>query len=186
MCTANILMLLAGISKGDIFSTRQFLSCGKRGAVDMAMHRLVKFGLIIRLVPGLFVKVGSTMPSLEEVSRAKARAFGKHISPHAGDSAFLLKLADEKPCFQIFDTVSGGSVFSYQGEQIRIRSTANRKLQLNSTEFGELVRAVWHNGRNKFDGKSRFALHEAFKTFDKSLWPAHSQWMPAWINDRLF
>ncbi|MBS1992154.1 MAG: hypothetical protein JSS83_16645 [Cyanobacteria bacterium SZAS LIN-3] len=152
----------------------------------MAMHRLVKLGQIIRLVPGLFVKAGSKTPSVEEVSRAKARAFGKLISPHAGDTAVRLELTARVPGFPTFDTAGGGSLFFYQGVPITIKSTANRKLQLKDTEFGELVRAVWHNGREKFDRKAGLALHEAFKTFDKSLWPAHSQWMPAWINDRLF
>jgi hypothetical protein len=64
-----------------VFTTRDILECGKRTAVDHALSRLVKSGVIRRLAAGVFIAVVATAPdpSAEEIAGAKAAAFRKHI-----------------------------------------------------------------------------------------------------------
>ncbi len=51
MCTAAIREKISNIDIDVLFSTREFLSYGKRAAVDEALYRMVKNGDITRVAP---------------------------------------------------------------------------------------------------------------------------------------
>jgi hypothetical protein len=184
MCSSKIRQLIAAIELDALFSTRQFLAEGKRAAVDQALHRMVKSGEIIRLTPGLFIKAGSKWPSLAAIAAAKARAFARDIVEHAGNLAARLELVDDVP--EITYDIAGSTSAFHCGERaIRLKTNARRKMRLDRTEFGAVVRAVWFKGEKHFDDFCLDSLYNAMRTFDRRLLPSLSALMPAWINDYL-
>jgi hypothetical protein len=184
MCSSKIRQLIAAIELDALFSTRQFLAEGKRAAVDQTLHRMVKSGEIIRLTPGLFIKAGSKWPSLAAIAVAKARAFARDIVEHAGDLAARLDLVDDLPEV-IYDIGASTSSFHCGERAVHLKTNARRKMQLDQTEFGAVVRAVWFKGEKQFDDICLNSLQDAMRTFDRRLLPSLSALMPAWINDYL-
>jgi len=184
MCTASIRQKITKIDLDVIFSTRQFLSIGKRAAVDQALYRMVKAREIIRLAPGIFIKAGSAWPSAFAIASAKARAFGKQIVLHAGDLAARFELAPTQADL-VFDAAGSTSCFQSRNEKIHMRSTAKRKRLLDKTPFGQVIRAIWHRGERGFDLACESALYHAQQSFGLNDLPQLSALMPAWINDRI-
>jgi len=84
-CRALIRKHLILLEPGEIFTTRDLLSYGKRSTVDVATHLLVKTGYLTRLAFGVFVVTHSSKPSYsaEEIVSRKAIAFGKEVYAHA-------------------------------------------------------------------------------------------------------
>jgi len=184
MCSIIIRQMIAAIELNQIFSTRQFLSYGKRAAVDQVFYRLVKSKQIKRVARGLFIKKGSTWPTLEEIAIAKAKAFGRLLVEHSGKIASQLKLC-EAPTKNFFDISGRSSKFNSHGSRIHYQGIANRKMLLDGTELGRSVRAIWKQKRENFDSKCVAALRQALCSFDSSMLPRLSLLMPAWINDQI-
>ncbi len=59
---------------GQLFATRHLLAYGSRAAVDQALYRLVRSGVIVRLARGVFVRqeAGAGLPSALQVAAVKA------------------------------------------------------------------------------------------------------------------
>jgi hypothetical protein len=184
MCTDIIRESIAKIDIDILFSTRQFLSHGRRAAVDQCLYRMVKAGEIIRLTPGIFVRAGSRWPSVIAIAAAKAKAFGKQIVQHAGDLAVQFELMAPLEDL-IFDASGSSSRFQFGNEIIHLKATANRKRLLHKTQFGQAIRAIWHRGKGDFDLACESALHHAMQSFERRNLPELSALMPAWINDHI-
>lgn len=84
-CRALIRKHLALLKPGEIFTTRDLLSYGRRTAVDGTTYQLVKDGYLTRLAFGVFVVTHTCNRSYtaEEVVTRKALAFGKVLYAHA-------------------------------------------------------------------------------------------------------
>jgi len=76
-------------------SIRSFLNYGSRCAVDQVFFNLVRSGHIVRVARGLYIKWSAPMPSILEVSTAKAAAFDKKIAMHGQEDAKKFALIDQ-------------------------------------------------------------------------------------------
>ena len=136
MASELIRNLIDAIDIDVIFCTRQFLYCGKRGAVDMALSRMVGAGLIDRVARGVFVKSGSAIPSFGAIAGAKARAFGKTIATEAADIASDLGLLPGVE--QMAFALNGSTSWFYgAGKLIKMHGAARRKLELDKNIVGQ-------------------------------------------------
>ncbi len=81
MQTAKSIKSFIMNSAGQLFTSSQVLHLGSRNAVDKALGRFVKLGLIKRLANGVFVKADSEQKSASiiQIMKAKASAFKKVI-----------------------------------------------------------------------------------------------------------
>ncbi len=130
------------------------------------------------------MKSGSNWPSRIAIAVAKAEAFGKIIVQHAGSLAAQFHLLE--PQLDVAFAINNSSSRFRSGQEIiHLKGTAKRKMLLDKMPFGQVIRAVWHKGRGKFDIAAEFLLHQAFNQFDKQMMPEMSRLMPAWINDNL-
>jgi hypothetical protein len=71
-----------GLPVGKIFTTRDCLTFGRRGAIDQALSYLVKRGVIRRLARGVFVRdpLENMIFTNAEIAKAKAEAFGRRFA----------------------------------------------------------------------------------------------------------
>jgi hypothetical protein len=81
MATAAILSHIMQLRADSIFTTREVLQYGRRSAVDQCLYLLVKKNMIRRLASGVFIRDPHANPSVEEIARIKAAAFGLEIAP---------------------------------------------------------------------------------------------------------
>jgi Family of unknown function (DUF6088) len=171
-----------------IFSTRDMLNYGPRAAVDQCLYRLVKSGRIIRLAWGLFMKeeYDGPLPTILEVAKAKAGAFGRKIISDAADAAKRLELTNVANGRTTYAINSGSSSFRYNHQVIHFKGISARKLFLGDELVGQSIRALWSVGKADCDEEmvsmamARFSRPER-KQFRQSL-----HLMPSWMTDLLF
>jgi hypothetical protein len=144
----RIRRLLLGLAAREIFTTRDCLSQGPRTAVDQALCRLVRWGVIERLARGVFRKAapdnGPVSPM--SVAAAKAGAFGKRIVRHATDVAHKLGLIPAGNPIVIFAVSGHSSSFRFGDLVIQLMGICARKMRLGDDLPGSLARALWHLG----------------------------------------
>ena len=83
-CRALIRKHLSLLKPGEIFTTRDLLSYGRRNTVDKATHDFVKAGYLTRLAFGVFVVTHTSRAAytVAEIVTRKAIAFGKAVHTH--------------------------------------------------------------------------------------------------------
>ncbi|HEY9684116.1 MAG TPA: hypothetical protein V6C86_21215 [Oculatellaceae cyanobacterium] len=188
MATAGIRTHLANIDATTVFTTRDVLKYGKRGAVDQCLHIMVRSGQIRRLARGVFVQDPNTNPSIEKIAHIKAAAFGKNIHKFATDVLHQLGiLREEEPTKQ-----SDGKTFAINGHTsgfesirgpIKYKGIAQRKMRLCESTTGEKVYALWHFGEDDhIERAARFVFRNLNRAERLDL-RGCSALMPAWLND---
>jgi hypothetical protein len=94
----QILKAITSLGSGAVFVPTDFLSCGSRQAVDIALHRLVRKGTIRRLARGIYdfpkihPKLGKLLPSPEKIAEALVGRDCTRIQPTGAYAANILGL----------------------------------------------------------------------------------------------
>lgn len=178
-CSSYIRRHVWELPIGQLCATRDFLTYGSRGAVDQALSRLVKSGILIRVARGVFIREGSIMPSAMEVARAKARAFGKEIARHAADLAKELGLTNVVSQVQRFAVNGRSSSFLLGAARIFLKGTSMRKMRLANSRAGDAIRALWHLGY--CDPQHIYLATSDFTREDRNEFRRLVAWMPTWL-----
>jgi len=178
------------LEEGQIFTTRDVLQFGQRGAVDKVLSRLVFAGRIRRLARGVFVKDSTFLRQFSdlEIATAKAQAFGRRIL-----QAPLPVIHNNNPkfgkpvCDKTFYIDGHSSKFKIGETTITFKHSAPRKLKLTETKAGETARALWNMGQMLVDG---YTLMNATTWFlftrnDSIIFRKNMRWMPAWLSDQV-
>lgn len=186
--TAKIRRHINNLTTDHLFTTREFLLYGSRAAVDQALSRLVKSGLIQRLARGVFVKANPAGPvvSAFEVAKAKAQAFGKQIMQHATDALHAFGLSSSGNQQPTYATSGHSSAFRFGDTEIRLRGTGPRKMKLGDSCAGSFIRALWHLGQSGCSKDAVQSASLALRRSDRQELKQHCPFMPAWLRDRLY
>ncbi len=122
MNTASRIRLFVESVKSEIFTTSQVLQCGSRNAVDKALSRFVKMGLIKRLANGVFVSSACDRAfGTREIIEAKAAAFCKVISNTSLNNLKASNVFLCNGCNTSFESILG---------RLRFKHTSNKKLEM--------------------------------------------------------
>lgn len=177
----RVRQLIHKLKLNQLFSTRQCLSFGSRGAVDQALYCLVKSGEIIRVTRGVFLKRGSSTPSILAVAKIKARSFGKRIYTHDANTARALGFSAESKQNHIFNCSGRSSHFRFGDITITFVGSSPKKLQKRESLAGQVISALDHLGKQK---TSVALLELTYPTWSKSVDEIKSLagFMPAWMN----
>jgi hypothetical protein len=182
-----------------IFCTREFLSYGKRYAVDQALSRMVRRKEILRVAWGVFVKnvPGLPQPSNKEIIEAKLGAFARDQKPTARAHAAEFKLPCRKSSRTELDTDGGTSSFRILEtiqisqrqykiralDRVRVHSRVARKMILGSCTYGKAISALWAMGEYgcKIDMVSD--VRHSLGRNDREKFDLAMRWMPWWLSD---
>ena len=185
--TTFILSFINRLPSGQIFTTRDLLHTAWRAAVDKALSRLVAKEYIIRLSRGVFIRndYKVIMPSIDKIAHVKAAAFGKHILSHGADAARQLGLTDTGNKELTFYTTGASSSFRVGTMIIYFKSACLRKMHLNDSKAGLLMRACWFIGKKSctralFDQADYYYNRQIKQELKGELWA-----MPAWLGSFL-
>lgn len=100
-----ISVYLNHIPEGLPFSTRLFLQFGKRAIIDQYLYQQVKRGRLVRLARGIFMRKPWAKeipePSVYEIAKIKADAFGKQIFINGVDAGAEFGLIETHDCTNI-------------------------------------------------------------------------------------
>ncbi len=114
-----------GNGRGWAFSQVDFADLGSRSAIDLALHRREKEGLIRRVIRGIYdypryskILEKSVAPDINQVAHALARKFGWRIQPDGATAQNLLGLSTQVPAHVLY--LSDGPTRSYKVGQTTI------------------------------------------------------------------
>jgi len=110
----------------QVFTSADVSHCGKRSAIDMALTRLVRKGLITRLANGVYMKGDEfdQRPMAVEVAQIKAKRFGKTLFLDTSDIVKSSNSSTETDSEQtVVFTIDGySSSFKYGKTKVVLQS----------------------------------------------------------------
>ena len=144
----SLLRSIRSRGRGSVWVPSDFLRLGSREAVDIALHRLVKRGVIRRLARGLydFPKehpiLGSLQPSAEAIAQALAGRDHTRMQPAGAFAANALGLTDQVPAKAVFLTDGRSRTVKVGKMTIHLRRTTPRNMAAAGRLSGMLIQAL--------------------------------------------
>jgi hypothetical protein len=139
--------------RGAVFTPARFLDLGTRGAIRLALFRLVKRRLIRRLTRGLFdyprihPELGQLSPSAEKIAQALAKNDRIRIQPAGAYAANLLGLSEQVPAKVVFLTDGPSRTVKIGRQEIHLRHTSLRHMAAADRPSGLVIQALKNLGR---------------------------------------
>ncbi len=112
-----------------------FLEFGSREAIDVALHRLAKQGVIRRLARGLYdlpkehPVLGTLSPSAEAVAQAVAGRDRTRLQPAGANAANMLGLTTQVPAKMVFMTDGPARTVKIGPMTIQFRRTTPKQME---------------------------------------------------------
>ncbi len=185
--TLHIRMHINALADHAVFVTRDCLIYGTRNAVDIALSRMVKSKVIMRLTNGVFLKINPLLklklPSILEVAHIKARAFGKKIFDHGAQLAHKLRLVEQGHPGPTYITDGPTSSFLYGETRIYFKGAAPRKVNLGGKEQGPLINALWYAGKRRVTGTTLPAATAHLGRVERHQLRKSPHLMPIWLSE---
>lgn len=150
---SRMLSRIRGLGRGALFAPANFLDLGSRLAVDVALHRMVKKGLIRRLGRGLYdfpktdPALGPLSPSIDAIAKALASKDHLRLQPSGAYAANLLRLSDQVPARIIFLTDGPSRKIRVGRQEIILKRTTPRNMAAAGRTTGLLIQALRYLGR---------------------------------------
>lgn len=151
---SRILAAIRKQGRGAVFVPADFLEIGSREAVDVALHRLLRQGLIRRLARGIydFPKehpiLGSLEPSAEAIARALAGRDRTRLQPSGAYAANALGLSEQVPARIVFLTDGPARTVKVGPTTIQLRRTTPKNMETAGRLSGLLIQALRELGQD--------------------------------------
>lgn len=163
-----------GNGRGWAFSQADFADLGSRSALDLALHRREKEGLIRRAVRGVYdyprhskALGGPVSPDIDQVAQALARKFGWRIQPDGVTAQNLLGLSTQVPARNVY--LSDGPDRSYRigKTTLAFEHTVLKEAGFKLPESRLVVQALKAFGEDRITPKT---LDQIRKNFPRTGW----------------
>jgi hypothetical protein len=142
------------------FVVANVLQFGTRAAVDQALTRLTKEGLIERVTRGTYMRPGKSkyvakvLPSAAKVIKAIASEGREVIEINGAQAAMQLGLSTQVPASQIFLTTGPSRVLTLGKTKIFLKHQSPSKFVLAGTNAGQALRALEYLGAREVTTKT--------------------------------
>jgi hypothetical protein len=152
------------------------------------MYRLVKDGEIERLARGVFIRpdYAKKLPTLAQLTKAKAKSFGRKIVTYGKEAAKKLALVPEEThSMTSLSNGSSSSFRSYAHGRYYAHATSPRKMNVGNGIAGKVIKALWYLGDEfiEIDLVKDAIAH--LKDADWRELYAIWHYMPYWMTDRI-
>lgn len=187
--------ILAKITKqpdGHIFVYTDFDTLGNASAIRVAIHRLVKKGIIERIIPGLFVKPTTSKllnktvsPSLDKVAQAIARKDNAKITPTGVFAMYALGLSTQIPLNIVYLTDGKARKIKVGKSAIVFKKTSPKKLALKGKISKLAILAMSEIGKEKLRPNEIDKIIKALKNEDIKHLQHDLLLAPQWIAETI-
>jgi len=175
------------IQRGEPFTTNRFLKFGSRAAVDKAISRLVKDGMMDRVVRGVFVRpkksrfVDKVMPGVSRIIEVIAKDRGEVVQIHGAEAARRFKLSTQMPVKPIYYTSGPSREIQVGKLTAKLMHTSNcRKLQHAGKNPGLALAALWYLGKEQVSAETIHHIQEGLSA--EEFETLRSTSMPGWMS----
>jgi hypothetical protein len=156
----KIVNRIYGNGRGWAFSQADFADLGSRSAVDIALHRREKEGLIRRVIRGIYDYPrhskplrGPVSPDIDKVAHALARKFGWRIQPDGATAQNLLGLSTQVPARVVYLSDGPNRSYTVGKTSLTFEHTALKEAGFKLPESRLIVQALKAYGENRITPK---------------------------------
>jgi hypothetical protein len=171
----EIKRVIASKPPGSVFSYADFLALGSRAAVDQALTRLVRAGVLVRIARGLYGTVDAAVEA-QALARVIARKTGEQVglAPlSAASGAGGSEGEVEVP------TTGHSRIIKAVGQTLRLRHMSQRKVELARSPEGSVLLALWTRGLNNL---TTLEIQRATAGWRKEEIDRFAPLIPAWLR----
>jgi len=172
---------------GLVFTPADFLDFGSRDAVDQALSRNCRLGVIRKVARGLYdvprndLVLGVLSPRPDAVARALAQRDAVRLQPSGAFAANLLGLSDQVPMRMVFLTDGRARHIQVGKNQIVFRKVASRQMAAAGRISGDVIQALRWIGRNHIDNDIIARLRRRLKPGQKIQLLKDLRFAPSWV-----
>ena len=173
--------------QGAVFVTREFLEFGSRAAVDEALSRLTKEGVIRRLGRGLYdyprthPVFGPVSADPDQVAAAIARKTGGRLQIAGARAANALGLSTQVPARPVYLTDGRRRTVQVGGQTIELRHAAPRSLAGAGRIEGTVIQALRHLGPDQIGADTVARLRQTLTSGEKEALRREAPNAPGWL-----
>ena len=183
--------------RGKIFFQDNFATFGTPGAVRLALSRIEKKGLLVRVAHGIYsyprinrikwIEDKYILPSIDEIARAIAKRDKIRIAPTASHALNALGLSTQVPANVVYITDGTARRIKVgKGRGILFRHTSNtRNLAYKSELLMLIVLALREIGEGKITDEQLAIIKKHFSYITKKEFETDIKLMPLWIRKLL-
>lgn len=175
---------------GTVFLTEDFLDISSRNAVRVALHRLAKRGVIVRLSSGLYVKPQFSellntivLPSLDDIAKAIAKRDKARILPTGSYALNALGLSNQVPLNTVYYTDGKARSIKIGEQEIVFKKASPKKLALQEGVSMLVVLALSAIGKDKVTDQEKQKVLELLKKEDVAVLQHNVKVAPHWIAE---
>lgn len=189
--TALIRSRVLRLKSGRIVGPADFDRLGSRAAVDQALSRLARSGVLRRITRGLYERprihptLGPLLPSVDAAARALAKRNRWHLQVAGGYAANLLGLTDQVPVRTVYLTDGRSHVVRFGNQELVFRHTTPRNMATAGRISGLVIQALRYVKRSRVDARVVDRLRARFTRTDRSVLRRDASLAPAWIGEIL-
>lgn len=150
----RILRRVRASGRGSVFTPSDFLDLGNRAAVDQALSRLARQGVIRRLSHGLYdyprvhPQLGVLTPSADAVAKALAKETGSVVQVAGAQAANALGLSTQVPAHAVYLTDGPSRHVAIGRRRVDLRHASRKFLVAPGTKAGTVVQALRYLGKD--------------------------------------
>ena len=183
--------------RGKIFFQDDFATFGTPGAVRLALSRIEKKGLLVRVAHGIYsyprinkiewIEDKYILPSIDEIARAIAKRDKIRIVPTASHALNALGFSTQVPANVVYITDGTARRIKVgKGRGILFRHTSNtRNLAYKSELLMLIVSALREIGEGKITDEQLAIIKKHFSHITKKEFETDIKLMPLWIRKLL-
>jgi hypothetical protein len=187
-----IRIAIQGQPKGTPLFPGDFFHLGKVTAVNMALSRLVKEDLLLRVAQGIYYTpktdpvLGLVKPSLEEIAAALAAKEHVRIRPTGVTALNKLGLSNQVPMRVQYLTDGNSRHIKVGKRTLTFQKTTPKRLAVQSPTTFLVIEALALLGKAAADTPLLQQLEEALQHEDPAILRQDAQLAPAWIGQFLY
>ncbi|QRN85558.1 type IV toxin-antitoxin system AbiEi family antitoxin domain-containing protein [Clostridia bacterium] len=177
---------------GDLFTIQDFLDYGNYDAVKMALSRLNKKGVLIRVIRGVYQKpnysdfLNESIPaSPNELAKAYAKNYKWKIIPKGDTALNILGLSTQVPAVYNYASSGPYKKIEYNGMTIRFSTKTSREITELSYKEGLLIEAIKALGKGKISDIDRSRIFEKYSCCELSSLLDNNKNIRRWIFDEI-
>jgi hypothetical protein len=183
-----ILSRIYGRGRGAVVVPTDFLDLGSREAVDLALYRMVKRGVLRRLARGIYdypkthPALGTLTPSAESIAKALSGRDQFRLQPAGAYAANLLGLSEQVPAKIVFLTDGPSRTVRIGPIAIQLRHTSLRNIASAGKPIGIVIQALRHLGKEHVTPDRIAHLVRTLPTDERRAFIKDLKLAPTWMH----
>lgn len=184
---ARVRVRLRGWGRGAVFTPKDLLDLGSRAAVDQALSRLARSGVIRRLTRGLYdfprtsARLGVLTPMPSAVASALARETDSRLQVTGAQAANALGLSLQVPAQTVYLTDGPARKLKIGGRVITLKHASPKTMVAAGSRAGTVIQALRYLGPDAAQNVPD-ALNARLSPQDRRVLARTAFSVPAWMR----